>query len=73
MQRVSIGKEKEGILDREQFKQRHQNVTLCGAIQGQHILQPWRIIALVVEGHGDKGRVMGAIRLHRQVGVWPAS
>lgn len=33
------------------------------------ILYPWRITALVVDGHGDEAVVMGTIRLHRQVGA----
>lgn len=35
-------------------------------------MYPWRITALVVQGHGDERGVIGAIRLHRQVEAWLA-
>lgn len=52
---------------REQLKQRHQNVPTYSAAGGQQTSYIWRIIVLVVGGHGDKG-ARGAIRLHRQEG-----
>lgn len=64
--RISVGKEeREGHLGRESSLSK--GVKRCPSVvqQGDSKLC---VMALVVGGHGDKGGVMGAVRLYRQVG-----